>query len=213
VEFFSLLPKSNDLSITAHIAIACFLAAAHETMLETLRKAHNENGLNGPQLLEYWHELMEPTGTRDRREEFFTQVVKRANTVSRFIFFRLSALSILAVEIECGSPPSQSYQGGGRQADNRSLSDISQDLRGPRQGGHRGSDGISFRCPSPEEDSRNVLRRSTRIGFALLDLSASCAASAIVNENVVRLHGNKSKHFLLCTSSQQQCFLCDSKAN
>jgi hypothetical protein len=54
-----------------HTAIACFLAAAHQTMLESLQEACKEKGLNGPQLLEYWHELMEPTGVRDRREAFF----------------------------------------------------------------------------------------------------------------------------------------------
>ena len=98
VNFFSALPTDND---TAHVAIASFLAAAHQTMLETLQEAHNEER-NGPQLLQYWHELMEPTGVRDRREAFFTKVVQRADSVSRFIFFRLSALSILADEIESG---------------------------------------------------------------------------------------------------------------
>ena len=58
----------------------------------------------GPQLLEYWHELMEPpTVVRDRREAFFTKVVERADSVSHFILFRLSALSILADEIEGGN--------------------------------------------------------------------------------------------------------------
>ncbi len=80
-------------------------------MLETLQGAYNEKGLNEPQLLEYWHGLMEPTGTRDGREQFFTKVVELANIVSRFIFFLLSAISILAVEIECGR---QSCQNGGR---------------------------------------------------------------------------------------------------
>ncbi|KAF8347980.1 hypothetical protein F5887DRAFT_673723 [Amanita rubescens] len=77
VDFFSALPKDNDPSGTAHIAIASFLAAAHQMMLETLQEAHNQ-GLNGPQLLQYWHELMEPTGVRDRREAFFTKVVEQA---------------------------------------------------------------------------------------------------------------------------------------
>ena len=85
VKFFFALPKSNDVSIIAHLAIACFLAAAHKMMLETLQAAHNK-GLNGLQLLDYWHELMEPTGARGRREGFFTEVVERANMVSRFIF-------------------------------------------------------------------------------------------------------------------------------
>ena len=56
-------------------------------MLETLQQAYNENGFNGPQLLEHWHGFMEPTGARDRREAFFTKVVERADSVSRFFFF------------------------------------------------------------------------------------------------------------------------------
>jgi hypothetical protein len=78
VKFFSALPGNND--ITAHTAIACFLAAAHQTMLETLQEAHNK-GLNGPHLLGYWHRLMEPTGPRDRREKFFTKVVEQADSL------------------------------------------------------------------------------------------------------------------------------------
>ncbi|KAF8343352.1 hypothetical protein F5887DRAFT_1212486 [Amanita rubescens] len=50
-------------------------------MLETLQEACKEKGLDGPQLLEYWHGLMEPTGARDRREEFFTKVVERAESM------------------------------------------------------------------------------------------------------------------------------------
>ena len=109
MNFFSALPTDNDLSFTAHIAVASFLAAVHQTMLETLQEAHNK-GRNGPQLLQYWHGLMEPTGVRDRREAFFTKVVQRAESVSRFIFFRPSALSILAVEIEGGNLPKESFQ-------------------------------------------------------------------------------------------------------
>ena len=91
VKFFSELSRNNDLSLKAHAAVASFLAAAHEIMLETLRKARNERPpneppLNGQQLLEYWHGLMEPIGARDSREEFFTKVVERAKTVSCFIF-------------------------------------------------------------------------------------------------------------------------------
>ena len=67
-------------------------------MLESLQEAQKK-GLSGPQLLEYWHELMEPTTVRNRREAFFTKVVKRAESVSHFIFFRLSPLTILADEV------------------------------------------------------------------------------------------------------------------
>ena len=80
-------------------------------MLETLQQIHDK-GFNGPRLLQQWHELMEPTGVRDHREAFFIEVVKRANLVSRFIFFWLSALSILADEIEGGNRPKESYERG-----------------------------------------------------------------------------------------------------
>ena len=85
MDFFSGLRRNNDLSLTAHAAIASFLAAAHEMMLETLQKAHNA-GLSGQALLNHWYRLMEAVEGRKSREEFFTKVVERANAVSRFIF-------------------------------------------------------------------------------------------------------------------------------
>ncbi|KAK2464840.1 hypothetical protein APHAL10511_003139 [Amanita phalloides] len=67
IKFFSAMPQFDvQNSLTAHIAIACFLAAAHQIMLETLQEACKEKGLDGPPLLEYWHALMELTGVRDR---------------------------------------------------------------------------------------------------------------------------------------------------
>ena len=68
-------------------------------MLERLRALQME-GLNGHQLLERWHDLMEPTGVvPDSREKFFTEVVKRANSVSCLnLFFRGSPLSTSAGE-------------------------------------------------------------------------------------------------------------------
>ena len=102
MEYFSALPKDNELSLTAHKAIACFIAAAHQMMLETLQR-YSEEGHDGPQLLKHWHERMEPTGAGDDRNAFFTKVVERANIVSRFIFVRMSALSMLVAEIESGN--------------------------------------------------------------------------------------------------------------
>jgi hypothetical protein len=103
VKFFSTLPKTNDLSLTAHTAIACSLAAAHLTMLELLQEAWKK-GLNEPQLLEYWHKIMEPTTVvRDRGEGCFTKVVEQADSVSHLIFFQLCALSISAGESERGN--------------------------------------------------------------------------------------------------------------
>ena len=46
MNYLSALTTSNDLSLTAHIGIASFIAAAREMMLETLQKAHDEKGLN-----------------------------------------------------------------------------------------------------------------------------------------------------------------------
>ena len=87
MKYLSALTTSNDLSLTAHIGIASFIAAAHEMMLETLQKAHDEKGLNGQELLKHWNGLMEPTiGVCNSREEFFKKVVERANIVSHFIF-------------------------------------------------------------------------------------------------------------------------------
>ncbi|KAF8240580.1 hypothetical protein L208DRAFT_1420405 [Tricholoma matsutake] len=74
VKFFSTLPKTNDLGLIAHSAIAGFLAAAHLMMLELLQEAWKK-GLNRLQLLEYWHELIDPT------KVFFTKVVEAADSI------------------------------------------------------------------------------------------------------------------------------------
>ena len=60
-------------------------------MLERLQELQRE-GLNGQQLHWRWHNLMEPTGgvpdsPEKFREKFFTEVVKRANSVSCLIPF------------------------------------------------------------------------------------------------------------------------------
>jgi hypothetical protein len=68
------LTKNNDLSFTALAAVACFLAASHETMLVWLKKKQAE-GVNGAELLAYWNELMERHPDRTAREQFFSEVV------------------------------------------------------------------------------------------------------------------------------------------
>ena len=180
-----------------HTAIACFLAAAHIMMLESLQEAWN-NGLTGPQLLKYWHKLMELTNVvHDHHKVFFVKVVKWADSISHFIFFQLSTLSILADESEGGE---------GQQADTlqfQSLHMVLQHVWALCHGGNQEPGEISFRCSSCKKDKHNVLWWSAWIGFALLDLSVSCAASAIINENVICLHGNQVEHLLLCSSSQQ----------
>ena len=80
MKYFLALTTSNDLSLTVHIGIASFIAAAHEMMLKRLQKVHNEKGLNGQELLEHWNGLMEPIvtsiGVCDSQEEFFKKVVE-----------------------------------------------------------------------------------------------------------------------------------------
>jgi hypothetical protein len=90
VEYFKPLSKDNDLSLSAHAAIACFVAAAHETMLKVLQDVQKEKRWNRLELLSYWHNLMEPTGGRSGRDQFFAKVINRANDVSSFVPFSAS---------------------------------------------------------------------------------------------------------------------------
>jgi hypothetical protein len=79
-DYFHKLHNKNDLSISAHAAIAHFLGAAHTTMLKWLREAQTTR--NAEELLLYWHTLMEGSQVRTEREDFFLEVVKLANSVS-----------------------------------------------------------------------------------------------------------------------------------
>ena len=74
------------MSFTAHSAIASFLAAAHMTMLEWLQEAQRKNAFDGPQLHGWWHELMERRVRREGRLNFFSEVLRKANTVSQWFF-------------------------------------------------------------------------------------------------------------------------------
>jgi hypothetical protein len=80
--YFSQITANDDLSYTAHSAIASFLAAAHGTMLEWLQKAQRQDGFDERQLHRWWHDLMEGK-KREKRREFFLEVLNKANTVSR----------------------------------------------------------------------------------------------------------------------------------
>ena len=66
---------TNDLSYSAHASIACFLGAAHETMLETLKAQHD---CTHQEVLRNWNSLMKDS---KHRAEFFETVVKTAKTV------------------------------------------------------------------------------------------------------------------------------------
>ena len=72
------------MSITAQIALACFISAAHKTMLKS---AQQENDLDRSQLISYWHEVVEPAEHREKRNLFFKQVVHKAEIASHFSFF------------------------------------------------------------------------------------------------------------------------------
>jgi hypothetical protein len=85
VDDFSNLPKHNDRSFTAHIGIACFLAAAHELMYEYLKRPKTRRKL--PCVLGWDY------GTRRgvrRTGQFFAQVAERANNVSASLFLLAS---------------------------------------------------------------------------------------------------------------------------
>jgi len=71
--FFTKLSRDNDLNLTAHHAIACFLTAAHTTVLEWLKRAQSDKKFNGFQLHAYW-------------QKFFSAVVGLANSASRYSF-------------------------------------------------------------------------------------------------------------------------------
>lgn len=90
--YFKALPKDNDLSITAHVGIACFLGALHEAMLASLMRIQTENHCNGFDLRNAWHELMEKNHQDGYREKFFQSVVKRAEQASHHFSMYFPAL-------------------------------------------------------------------------------------------------------------------------
>jgi hypothetical protein len=79
--YFTELTTDNDMSFSAHSAIASFLAAAHKTMLEWLQEAQRQNGFDGNELLEWWYDIMERGTRREGRQKFFSEVLRKANTV------------------------------------------------------------------------------------------------------------------------------------
>ena len=78
-DYFAGLHHNNDLSVSAHAAIACFLGAAHTTMLNYLRNA--QAGRTPMELLGYWHSVMEES---EGRADFFEGVVNLAKSVNHF---------------------------------------------------------------------------------------------------------------------------------
>jgi hypothetical protein len=96
VDFFSKISKRNDQSFTAHVAIACFLAAAHELMYEYLKEAQGKVA----NLLSYWNSIMEPEGARDERAKFFSRVVERAHQVSGSFFLASCSHCFYQLKVE-----------------------------------------------------------------------------------------------------------------
>ena len=94
VDYFDSLDIRNDLSITAHIAIVRFIAAAHTIMLNWLQEEQAKQGNSASQLLLYWHQLVESPEKRDRRKQFFEQVVQHANSASHFSFLWCQVLIV-----------------------------------------------------------------------------------------------------------------------
>ena len=80
--YFKGLPGDNDLSVTAHVGIACFLGALHETTLGSLERIRTENRCDGPKLRSIWHGLMENDIQKGYRPKFFESVIQRAKQVS-----------------------------------------------------------------------------------------------------------------------------------
>ncbi len=79
------------MSFAAHITIASFLAAAHDVMLEWLKRAHEQAGFDKDGLRAWWHGIMEQKSGRESRRQFFSEVLNKANTVShRLLMFQSS---------------------------------------------------------------------------------------------------------------------------
>ncbi|KAF8268647.1 hypothetical protein EI94DRAFT_1800166 [Lactarius quietus] len=75
--YFEQIKKDNDMSYTAHSAIAFFLAAAHKTMLKWLRDAQQKNRFDRCNLHQWWYDIMEQRVPRNGQSQldFFTDVL------------------------------------------------------------------------------------------------------------------------------------------
>jgi hypothetical protein len=59
--------------------MACFLAAAHEIMLASLKEILGRKGSDWGKVLASWHNHMEHEDQRTFRMDFFRRVVERAD--------------------------------------------------------------------------------------------------------------------------------------
>ncbi|KIM80231.1 hypothetical protein PILCRDRAFT_9777 [Piloderma croceum F 1598] len=78
--YFAQIDTDNDMSFTAHSAIARFLTAAHETMLKWLKEAQQQCNLDGNGLHKWWYEIMEQRAGRVMRRKFFSEVLDKVNS-------------------------------------------------------------------------------------------------------------------------------------
>jgi hypothetical protein len=102
--YFTRLTTDNDITLTAHSAIARFLTAAHETMLKWLKEEQQRSNSDGKRLRDWWHTIMEQSAGREKRRMFFTEVLERAKNVShQFLMFQ-SSNRYQQIKIEPESP-------------------------------------------------------------------------------------------------------------
>jgi hypothetical protein len=98
VQFLNLTAniENRHLSHRVHGNIACFLGAAHETMLSWLKDImEKEKCADTAALRKCWHQRMEPEGSnREERQQFFNEVAKRAKEASHFFCFWLQLLNV-----------------------------------------------------------------------------------------------------------------------
>ncbi|KIL60391.1 hypothetical protein M378DRAFT_26527 [Amanita muscaria Koide BX008] len=87
VQFLNLTTniRNRHISYRVHADIACFLAAAHETMLKWLKDImEKEECADTTELRKRWHQRMEPEGpNREARQQFFNEVVERAKELAK----------------------------------------------------------------------------------------------------------------------------------
>jgi hypothetical protein len=81
--YFELITKDNDMSLTAHSAIARFLTAAHGTMLKWLKEEQQRSNFDEERPREWWHPIMEQRARREERQKFFTEMLDNVKTVSQ----------------------------------------------------------------------------------------------------------------------------------
>jgi hypothetical protein len=82
-------------------AIACFIGAAHEIMLECLQAIQKQEGSDGKKVLASWHSHMEHQDHRHFRRDFFERVVERADQASANILVEFpTAYRLFAVKPE-----------------------------------------------------------------------------------------------------------------